>query len=125
MQPILCNFSKKYLIYLVEVHFNFCKNLVKNRHEMIDVFNGEDHRWFQFQNVVIGTVAANENPVVLHSGHNVLRLRRRWYLVDSIANQFDTDKQTDAANITDNSPSFRQFFQLRQQMTTDFQGVLL
>lgn len=91
---------------------------------MIDVLDGEDHRRFQFQNVVVGTAVTQDDLVLLHPGHDVLRLRGRWCLLDSIANQIDAHEQSDAANVADDPPSFRQFLQFRDQMAADFRCVL-
>ncbi|EZA53002.1 hypothetical protein X777_07180 [Ooceraea biroi] len=59
------------LVYLIEIDIDFFENFVENRYEMIDVVNGEDHRRFQFQNVVIRTIAADEDLVLLHPRYNM------------------------------------------------------
>lgn len=71
--------------YLVEIDIDFFEYFVKNGYEMTDIFNRKDHRRLQFQNVVIRSVATDDDLLVLHPGYNVLRLRRRRYPLNSVA----------------------------------------
>jgi len=111
--------------YLIETDVDFFENLVEDGYEIIGVLDTEDHWRLQLEDVVVGTAVAKEDLVLFHSRHNMLRLRRRGYLFDFITNQFDTNEQTDATNIADDLPSFRQLLQLGDEMATDFQRVLL
>jgi len=111
--------------YLIEIDVDFFEDLVEDGYEMIGVLDAEDHRRLQLEDVVIRTAVAEEDLVLFHSGHNMLRLRRRGCLLGFVANQFNTNEQTDAANIADDPPSFRQLLQLGDEMAADFQSVPL
>lgn len=111
--------------YLVEIDVDFFEHFVENRYKMIGILECEDHWRLQFQNVIVGPVAADKNLLLLHPRYHVLCLCRRRYPFNSVAYQFDADEQSSAAYVADNPPSFRQFLQFCEQMIADFQGVLL
>ena len=81
----------------------FVQDVIEESKSHVDVIDCQDHRWFDLDHIVQGSIGAHEDAAGAHRVDDVFGFAGCGFEGGPVSNQFDADEQSGASDIPDDS----------------------
>lgn len=97
--------------------------ILQNIDDVFGIFHGQTHWWLNSESVSESSSLAEQDLSFSGQLHHVVSDVLRWLLGLFVLDEFKTDHQTSASDVTDNFVFLFKFGQLSKQVVSDLFGV--
>lgn len=111
--------------HLILFSLDLLEDVVEFGDELVGIVDAEAHRRLELEDVVVRTLAAHDDLLLLHPVDDVLGLGRSRSAALAVQYELDPDEEASSPHVTDDGPPLGQLVQLGQQVVADLEGVLL